>query len=110
MGDVEKDVNMGLADRKRSRGSTTDEKKSAKSSKYKLKYDQKKYKDQKEKVIEARKAKFGIFKKSKNNRESQQPPRDDASNRMFDTTSNYESRMSNFMGTGAYARESNVES
>jgi hypothetical protein len=62
LNDVENDVNDGLTRRNRSRGSTTDEKKSNKS--VKLKYDQKNYKAQKEKVIEARKAKFGIFKKN----------------------------------------------
>lgn len=63
LNDVSNDVSKGLEDRKRSRGSTTDDKKTVKSSKYKLKYDSKKYTAEKQKVIEARKAKFGIFKK-----------------------------------------------
>jgi len=62
------DGNQGLTVRKRSRGSTTDDKKtvkSAKSAKKQLRYDYKKYTAQKEKVIEARKAKFGIFKQQR---------------------------------------------
>lgn len=66
LNDAEGDMSNGLASRKRSRGSTTDDKKSNKSS-VKLKYDSKNYTAQKEKVIEARKAKFGIFKKSGRN-------------------------------------------
>ena len=55
-----------MSSRKRSRGSTTDDKKTGhKSEKYRLKYDQTKYRAEKDKVIQARTAKFGIFKKQK---------------------------------------------
>lgn len=90
LNDFEQDINDGLESRKRSRGSTTDEKKSMKSTKYKLRFDKKKYTAQKEKVIEARKAKFGIFKKTGPTRpvpNQQESIRDDQTFNQSDTAS-----------------------
>ena len=62
------DSNDSFNYRKRSRGSTTDDKMlKAQNKLNKLKYDSSRYSAQKKKVIDARKPKFGIFKRSSNN-------------------------------------------
>ena len=67
--DMDKDIEESLSHKERSRGSTTDEKRdrSRKSKKLRLRYNQDKYKKQEEMVIEARKPKFGIFRKQNKN-------------------------------------------
>ena len=57
MNTLKKDGSTGNERHGRERGSTIDEKRTNVSVKYKLKYDQQNYKDQKDKVIEARIAK-----------------------------------------------------